>query len=56
MKTSDGVFFEVRMFTSEEGVAIGCPSLPGCYSQGDTEDEALENVVDAIDQYLDVST
>jgi predicted RNase H-like HicB family nuclease len=29
-----------------------CPGLPGCWSQGDTETEALENIKDAIQEYL----
>lgn len=38
-----------------EGFIINCPMLPGCVSQGDTEDEALEMIRDAIDCYLDQS-
>jgi antitoxin HicB len=30
------------------GFNISCPALPGCHSQGDTEDEAIENIRDAI--------
>jgi predicted RNase H-like HicB family nuclease len=30
------------------GYVVTCPSLPGCYSQGDTLDEALENIKEAI--------
>ena len=30
------------------GFNISCPALPGCHSQGDTEDEAIENIKDAI--------
>jgi predicted RNase H-like HicB family nuclease len=55
VKSSDGVSFEVRTFASEEVVAVGCSSLPGCYSQGDTEQEPLENIVDAIELYLEVT-
>ena len=39
---------------SEEGVAASVPGLPGCYSQRATEAEALENVADAIREYLEV--
>ncbi|NJR74007.1 MAG: type II toxin-antitoxin system HicB family antitoxin [Scytonema sp. CRU_2_7] len=38
---------------TDEGYAVWCPSLPGCWSQGDTEEEALENIKDAIQVYLD---
>jgi predicted RNase H-like HicB family nuclease len=36
----------------EEGYAVWCPGLPGCWSQGATEEEALENIQDAIETYL----
>jgi predicted RNase H-like HicB family nuclease len=32
-----------------------CPELPGCASAGDTEDEALRNMVEAIQLYLEPS-
>ena len=35
-----------------EGFSVGCPGLPGCWSQGTTEQEALENIQDAIREYL----
>jgi len=44
--------FEVKLFKSEEGYAVWCPALPGCNSQGQTEAEALENIKDAISEYL----
>ena len=37
---------------SEEGFSVSCPGLPGCWSQGATEDEALANIQDAIREYL----
>lgn len=37
---------------SEEGYSVSCPALPGCWSQGETEDEAIENIQDAIQEYL----
>lgn len=46
--------YTVRLIESEEGFAVFVPGLPGCYSQGATEAEALDNVVDAIRMYLDV--
>ena len=46
--------FKVALYPSEEGVAVCAPSLPGCWSQGQTEDEALANIGDAIREYLAV--
>jgi predicted RNase H-like HicB family nuclease len=37
---------------SEEGYSVSCPGLPGCWSQGGTEEEAMENIQDAIQEYL----
>ncbi|MCK6428526.1 MAG: type II toxin-antitoxin system HicB family antitoxin [Burkholderiaceae bacterium] len=39
---------------SEEGIAASVPGLPGCWSQGDTEEEALANIKQAIEDYLAV--
>ena len=44
--------YKVNLKKSEEGYAVWCPALPGCWSQGDTEGEALENIKDAIQTYL----
>jgi predicted RNase H-like HicB family nuclease len=44
--------YKVVLHESEEGFAVSCPGLPGCWSQGDTEDEAIENIRDAIEEYL----
>jgi predicted RNase H-like HicB family nuclease len=44
--------YEVRLYPSEEGVAVCCPALPGCWSQGADEAEALENIKSAIQEYL----
>jgi len=44
--------YRVILKKSDEGYAIWCPGLPGCWSQGKTENEALENIKDAIDAYL----
>ena len=37
----------------EGGFSVFVPSLPGCVSQGDTEDEALKNIREAIELYLE---
>lgn len=46
--------YKVILMHSEEGVSVSVPGLPGCWSQGATEKEALENIRDAIREYLDV--
>ena len=43
--------YKVLLQQSEEGVSVSCPGLPGCWSQGRTEQEALENIRDAIREY-----
>jgi predicted RNase H-like HicB family nuclease len=45
--------FRVALYPSEEGIAVSVPSLPGCWSQGETEEEALENIAIAIREYLE---
>jgi predicted RNase H-like HicB family nuclease len=44
--------YRVSLLASEEGFAVSCPGLPGCWSQGATEAEALDNIRDAIQEYL----
>ncbi len=44
--------YKVLLHESEEGFSVSCPGLPGCWSQGRTEAEALENIQDAISEYL----
>jgi predicted RNase H-like HicB family nuclease len=46
--------YKVVLIRSEEGYSVSCPSLPGCASQGDNEEEALNNIRDAIREYLEV--
>jgi predicted RNase H-like HicB family nuclease len=46
--------YKVALHHSEEGIAASVPGLPGCWSQGATEAEALENVRTAIVEYLAV--
>lgn len=45
--------FEVELYKSDEGFAVCVPSLPGCWSQGATRNEAIENIRDAVREYLD---
>lgn len=44
--------YRIVLKKSEEGYSVSCPGLPGCWSQGATEAEALENIQDAIREYL----
>jgi len=46
------VKYKVVLRESEEGFSVSCPGLPGCWSQGKTEEEALTNIRDAIREYL----
>jgi predicted RNase H-like HicB family nuclease len=46
--------YKVKVQESEEGFSVWCPGLPGCWSQGETEKEALENIQNAIKEYLAV--
>ena len=48
------MLYKVVLHHSEEGVAASVPGLPGCWSQGDTEAEALSSVRSAIQEYLSV--
>jgi len=45
--------YKVVLKESEEGFSVSCPGLPGCWSQGSTEKEALENISSAIREYLE---
>jgi predicted RNase H-like HicB family nuclease len=45
--------YRVVLLPSEEGFAVSCPGLPGCWSQGASEQEALQNIQDAIREYLE---
>ena len=44
--------YKVVLKRSDEGYSVSCPGLPGCWSQGSSEEEALENIQDAIREYL----
>jgi len=46
---------QVLIYPGEDGGFIAeCPSLPGCISQGKTRQEALQNIKEAIELYIDV--
>jgi len=46
--------YKVVLQHSKEGFAVSVPGLPGCHSQGITEEDALNNITFAITEYLEV--
>lgn len=47
--------FRVTIDRDEDGIwVVECPAIPGCVTQGQTKEEALENIRDAISQCLQV--
>ena len=46
--------YRIALHKSEEGVSVSVPGLPGCWSQGRDEEEAMRNIEDAIREYLSV--
>jgi predicted RNase H-like HicB family nuclease len=44
--------YRIALQKTEEGYSVSVPGLPGCWSQGTTEEEALANIEDAIKEYL----
>ena len=44
--------YKIALRKSEEGYSVSVPALPGCWSQGETEQDAIENIQDAIREYL----
>ena len=46
--------YRIALHHSEEGYSVSVPGLPGCWSQGASEKEAVENIRDAIREYLSV--
>ena len=47
--------YRVVLHSSEEGYCVSCPGLPGCWSQGATEVEALANIQIAIQEYVEAA-
>jgi antitoxin HicB len=46
--------FRIVIEQDEDGKFVAsCPTLPGCWSQGDTRDEAVRNIGDAIQGYVE---
>ncbi len=46
--------YRIRLLETAEGWSVSCLDLPGCHSQGDTRDEALANIREAIGLWLEV--
>lgn len=44
--------YKIALHHSDEGYSVSAPGLPGCWSQGATEQEALANIEAAIQEYL----
>ena len=44
--------YKVVLHRNGDGISVSVPSLPGCWSEGDTEKEALDNIQAAIREYL----
>jgi predicted RNase H-like HicB family nuclease len=47
--------YRVVLHQSEEGYIVSCPGLPGCWSQGANEQEALANIQIAIREYVEAA-
>ena len=47
--------YRVVLRNSEKACSVSCPSLPGCWSQGATEEEALANIRIAIREYVEAA-
>ena len=45
--------YKIALQNTDEGFSVSVPGLPGCWSQGATEEEALLNIQDAIKEYLE---
>ena len=46
--------YRIALHQSDEGFSVSVPGLPGCWSQGASEAEAIENITEAIREYLSV--
>ena len=46
--------YKIALLKTDDGYSVSVPGLPGCWSEGTTEEEALQNIQDAIQEYLAV--
>lgn len=46
--------YRIALHQSDEGFSVSVPGLPGCWSQSASEAEAIDNIKDAIREYLGV--
>jgi predicted RNase H-like HicB family nuclease len=46
--------YKIAIHASDEGYSVSVPGLPGCWSQGASEQEALDNIREAVREYLSV--
>ena len=46
--------YRIRLLETDEGWSVSCLDLPGCHSQGESRDEALANIREAIQLWLEV--
>jgi predicted RNase H-like HicB family nuclease len=46
--------YRIRLLETDEGWSVSCLDLPGCHSQGESRDEALHNIREAIQLWLEV--
>ena len=49
----DVVYNVILEEDADGGYTVHCPALPGCFSQGDTKQEAIRNIKEAISAYLE---
>ncbi|MFO0015303.1 MAG: type II toxin-antitoxin system HicB family antitoxin, partial [Synechococcaceae cyanobacterium] len=45
--------YRIRLLETEEGWSVSCLDLPGCHSQGNTREDALSNIREAISLWLE---
>ena len=48
------VSYRIRLLQTDEGWSVSCLDLPGCHSQGESREEALANIREAITLWLEV--